>query len=272
MRAKDVALVLATLVAALALPTAASAYPVMCRDGTMSDAGGKQGACSHHGGVAGGAPSATTPSVPSPTVPAPVADVMDPTVSFVSTLPVSVQAGSPLPGPMVIYGDDRPLVAPASLLVDWGDGVVESVAITATGSLVTLPTHVYVAAGSFTPVTTITDAAGKQATAAGAPVTVTPLPPASTSGPVVTGTPAAKRLLTCSPGAWSNDPTSIEYQWRRNGQPVSGAVASTFAVRTRDAGALLSCTVKAANVSGSATASSNSVRISRARPAAAARQ
>jgi hypothetical protein len=31
-------------------PAAAKGYPVRCKDGTISQSGGIQGACSHHGG------------------------------------------------------------------------------------------------------------------------------------------------------------------------------------------------------------------------------
>ena len=93
------------------------------------------------------------------------------------------------------------------------------------------------------------------------PTTPTPQRPVNTSPPVITGTPAAGRTLTCSTGTWDNDPTKFTYQWNRNGTVLFGTTRSTYAVGTLDEGTSLTCTVTAANAAGSASAVSLPVRV-----------
>lgn len=83
---------------------------------------------------------------------------------------------------------------------------------------------------------------------------------AAVSGPVnsvlpaITGTKTVGQTLTCSSGTWTQSPT-FSYQWRRNGDPISGATASTRLLAAGDAGKLMSCTVTAvkAGITQSAT-------------------
>jgi hypothetical protein len=83
---------------------------------------------------------------------------------------------------------------------------------------------------------------------------------AATSGPVnsvrpaITGTKQVGQTLTCSTGTWSKSPT-FTYQWLRNGQPISGATASTRVLQVADQGALMSCrvTAKKSGITRSAT-------------------
>ncbi len=67
-----------------------------------------------------------------------------------------------------------------------------------------------------------------------------------TSQPSVSGTVALGRTLTALPGAWGTGSTpTFGYQWRRGGQVISGATASTYVVSADDLGSTLAVTVTA---------------------------
>lgn len=74
--------------------------------------------------------------------------------------------------------------------------------------------------------------------------------------PAITGTTTVGQTLTCSTGTWSNTPDAFAYQWRRDGNAIVGATASTRLLAAGDAGALMSCTVTATNLGVSAVATS----------------
>jgi hypothetical protein len=73
--------------------------------------------------------------------------------------------------------------------------------------------------------------------------------------PAITGTKTVGQTLTCSSGTWSQSP-SYTYQWLRDGSVITGATASTRLLAAPDAGALMSCTVKATKSGVSAVATS----------------
>lgn len=80
--------------------------------------------------------------------------------------------------------------------------------------------------------------------------------------PEVTGIPAVGETLSCTNGAWTGEPTpTFTDQWLREGTPISGATADTYAVQPADAGNGLTCKVTATNSveHKSATASGVSV-------------
>jgi hypothetical protein len=85
--------------------------------------------------------------------------------------------------------------------------------------------------------------------------------PTSEVAPAISGTPAAGRVLSCSPGSWANQPIAFAYQWSRNGTPLAGATSSTYTVASLDEGSMLTCTVTASNASGSASMTSAGVRV-----------
>ena len=102
-----------------------------------------------------------------------------------------------------------------------------------------------------------------QSGAASIAYTVVPPPvPRETTRPVVTGGAKAGQALACSPGAWTNGPTSFAYQWTRNGTSLVGATARTYKVRPIDEGTTLRCSVIATNAGGPGRpAGSQSVRV-----------
>lgn len=75
------------------------------------------------------------------------------------------------------------------------------------------------------------------------------LVPANQTPPAISGDLVEGSPLSCSTGAWQNDPVSFAYEWRRNGAPIaSGAEYTTGA---DDVGASITCLVVATNQTGS---------------------
>jgi len=95
----------------------------------------------------------------------------------------------------------------------------------------------------------------------GAPPVSTEPPPVSTRPPAITGTAKAGVTLTCSLGGWRNLPTSVTYQWYRNGTPLANVTGPSYTVGTLDEGTTLTCVVTASNAGGSTTANTNAVKV-----------
>jgi len=83
--------------------------------------------------------------------------------------------------------------------------------------------------------------------------------PEATSPPSISGSPAAGQTVTCSPGAWTGDPTAYTYQWNRNNLPIAGATSPTYTVVAADQGHALTCSVVASNAGGAIQADSSAV-------------
>ncbi len=79
--------------------------------------------------------------------------------------------------------------------------------------------------------------------------------PVNTAAPALTGTPALGQTLTCSQGAWANNPTNFTYTWLRSGAPIAGQAGSTYVVQAADQGHTISCQVTAGNTGGDYTIS-----------------
>jgi hypothetical protein len=76
-------------------------------------------------------------------------------------------------------------------------------------------------------------------------VTAPPVAPVSVSPPALSGTALPGDTLRCSPGSWTNATDAFGYQWERDGEPIAGATAPTYAVQIADEAHTLSCVVTA---------------------------
>lgn len=79
----------------------------------------------------------------------------------------------------------------------------------------------------------------------------TPIIPANTVRPTISGIPVVGQVLTANVGTWLYAPTSYNYQWLRNGNEIVGATSSTYTIVAADAGQRLSCRVTGVNAAGS---------------------
>ncbi len=83
--------------------------------------------------------------------------------------------------------------------------------------------------------------------------------PVNTADPTISGSLVVGQVLAAVTGTWTGSPTSYAYQWLRNGLPITGATASTYALLVADVAAVISVQVTAVNSIGSAMATSASV-------------
>ena len=87
-----------------------------------------------------------------------------------------------------------------------------------------------------------------------------PAAPTNTDPPAISGSPRQGATLAASPGSWTGDPSSYEYQWQRcqgnSCSDITSAVESTYLVASDDVGSSLVVSVTARNAGGSARASS----------------
>jgi len=63
--------------------------------------------------------------------------------------------------------------------------------------------------------------------------------------PTVTGTAKAGKTLTAKAGAWSPKPTTVTYQWLRNGKAINGATKATYKLTASDKGKKITVKVTA---------------------------
>ena len=95
--------------------------------------------------------------------------------------------------------------------------------------------------------------------------------PTGTGAPAVTRDSKERAKLSCSTGSWAADfpgsfvyqaPRTYAYQWSRNGKAIAGATATTY--RATKAGSY-TCTVTAANQTGSASQTSAGLKVKAAK-------
>jgi hypothetical protein len=85
----------------------------------------------------------------------------------------------------------------------------------------------------------------------------TPVAPANTALPVITGTATVGSTLTASNGTWSGTtPITYTRQWKKGGVNIAGATNTTYVVQAGDSGAAITVTVTATNAVGNASATS----------------
>jgi hypothetical protein len=60
--------------------------------------------------------------------------------------------------------------------------------------------------------------------------------PSNIGLPQIAGTPKVGHTLTCSPGSWTNSPTSYTYMWQRDLVNMTDATAPSYTVRAADVG------------------------------------
>lgn len=148
-----------------------------------------------------------------------------------------------------------------------GDELVTDVGTVLAGAAARVSTHRFTPAGPGQKIATVTVAAAGDPVAANdtaqTTTTVTTVAvPANTAPPAISPpAPAVGTQLTCSPGAWSNAPTSFAYSWRR-GSTVVGTGPS-YTPPLGDANRDLACRVVATNAGGDGLpADSAPVRVS----------
>ena len=88
--------------------------------------------------------------------------------------------------------------------------------------------------------------------------------PTVTSPPSISGQPQVGDVLTANPGAWSNSPTSYDYQWEScatiglgSCTPVTGATSQTFTPTEAYLNDYMRVQVTAANTGGTSAASTS---------------
>jgi hypothetical protein len=87
-------------------------------------------------------------------------------------------------------------------------------------------------------------------------------PPKNTVAPTISGTPKVGKTLTCNKGTWTGSPPiTYQYQWLRNGSPITGATGTTYVAKPADKNRSLSCRVTAHNIAGTASKTSAAVNI-----------
>jgi hypothetical protein len=86
--------------------------------------------------------------------------------------------------------------------------------------------------------------------------------PINTVAPVISGTPEVGQTLTSTTGTWTGTGTiTYAYQWRRDGENIGGATASTYEVQLADEGTDITCRVTATDDLGSRGANSNALSV-----------
>jgi outer membrane protein assembly factor BamB len=99
-----------------------------------------------------------------------------------------------------------------------------------------------------------------------ASASIVPAPPAVVASPSISGTAAVGDELAASPGTWTNNPTSYQYQWlacttSTNCTQISGATQSSFAVTSAQAGFTLEVLVVASNGTGPSGAATSAATV-----------
>jgi hypothetical protein len=79
---------------------------------------------------------------------------------------------------------------------------------------------------------------------------ILPGPPVGLLVPTVWGPTEVGEVLSTTPGAWNNAPTSYEYEWRRDLTLIEDETSPTYALVAEDEGAWISSGVRGVNAGG----------------------
>lgn len=88
-----------------------------------------------------------------------------------------------------------------------------------------------------------------------------PKNPINITAPVLSGTFTSGNTISCSDGAWENNPYIFTYQWYRDSIVIIGAETSTYRLGSDDINKMINCLVIAENDFGKGLKFSNSVNI-----------
>ena len=182
------------------------------------------------------------------------------------TAPTTDAAGAPTVGQTVHATTGSWANSPTSYGYQWQHSTNGTTWTTASGSGATTSSYTVAPTdvGSYLRVTvTAANTGGSASASSSATGAVLPAPPAG-GVPTITGTAQVGRVLTASPGSWTNSPTSYSYQWQTSANGSSGwssasgsgATTSSYTVAAADLSDYLRVTVTATNAGGSASASS----------------
>ena len=83
--------------------------------------------------------------------------------------------------------------------------------------------------------------------------------PQNTAAPSIPASAHPGDSIACDPGTWSGSPTSLAFQWLRDGAVIAGATSDHYAVTGDDVAKSITCRVTATNGAGSAGADSNAL-------------
>src|SRR4051794_1889702 len=75
--------------------------------------------------------------------------------------------------------------------------------------------------------------------------------------PAISGDPRLRQTLSCSRGAWHEDPAdryTITYRWFRNSTAITGATSSTYTLTAADVGTTVYCEARAESLTSSGSA------------------
>lgn len=81
--------------------------------------------------------------------------------------------------------------------------------------------------------------------------------PENTVAPAITGTAQEGETLTASEGTWTGSPEpTLAFQWNRDDEPIAGATEDTYDLVADDVDAVITVTVTATNIVGTASETS----------------
>ncbi|MFF3396901.1 hypothetical protein ACFYW6_00030 [Streptomyces sp. NPDC002659] len=93
--------------------------------------------------------------------------------------------------------------------------------------------------------------------------TITPPSLTNTAAPAVNGTAQVGATLTANPGSWTPTPASYGYQWKADGEAISGATAATYTVPASLLGKQLTVSVTAHLLGGETAVTSAAVTVAK---------